>query len=627
MRNLITALVRSVVLAGLALAVALIAAVTLIAFIPGFGMGMVFLLPWPIMNGRRATNLVRRACGRWCGVDIPEPYQAAPPSPERRPDGFFERDNQLHKRAWWPLLSARLDWLLGDRATGKDLLWMLLHPIVGGAIAGTPLALIVAGIYVGSTGHWYALLAVPAGLIDAPVMVRIYGQWCRVLLAPVPASRLARIDRRKRWLGEHMIALWRLLVVGSIAALAFVTGLLMVLAIILTYGVGLFFVFAPAATVLRDVAEIRRKLAGRWSGAPVESPYRPVLEPVREPDGRFRVDKHLFRTWGAAIWAERQPRVMRDPATWRDLGWAILEPITGTALAFLAPAAIAIGFVEMIVPTVVRLGIWVFGGATVGVGSAAAFVAGGLVLIAVGAVAAPITLRWHGRITAALLAPTENARLARRIEQLTETRTDAIDVQAAEVRRIERDLHDGAQARIVSVGLSLGVADELFDTDPEAARRLIRQARDASETALTELRDLVRGVHPPVLSERGLGDAVRALALDCPLPVAVDVDLPGDLSAPVSSAAYFALSEALANAVRHAGATSIEVEVCWRADTLLLAVTDDGTGGADPACGTGLAGIARRLGTFDGSLAVKSPKGGPTEIRMEIPCALSSPRI
>src|SRR5690606_20792708 len=141
--------------------------------------------------------------------------------------------------------------------------------------------------------------------------------------------------------------------------------------------------------------------------------------------------------------------------------------------------------------------------------------------------------------------------------------------------------------------------------------KLLAQARETSATALTELRDLVRGIHPPVLAERGLGDAVRAVALDAPLPVEVTVDLSGRPAAPVESAAYFATVEALANAARHSGASRVAIDIRHADDVLRITVTDDGRGGADPARGTGLLGIKRRLGTFDGTLTIESPPGGP----------------
>jgi signal transduction histidine kinase len=159
----------------------------------------------------------------------------------------------------------------------------------------------------------------------------------------------------------------------------------------------------------------------------------------------------------------------------------------------------------------------------------------------------------------------------------------------------------------------------------------VAEAREASSRALTELRDLVRGIYPPVLADRGLGDAVRALAMDTPVRTETDIDLPGRLDAPVESACYFAIAEALTNAVRHSGARVVHIRIRHTPDPggpglLRIEVTDNGTGGADPVRGTGLQGLERRLGTFDGILAVSSPPGGPTMIIMEVPCALSSPR-
>jgi signal transduction histidine kinase len=223
--------------------------------------------------------------------------------------------------------------------------------------------------------------------------------------------------------------------------------------------------------------------------------------------------------------------------------------------------------------------------------------------------------------------PTASTVLAHRVRQLTETRADAVDAQAAELRRIERDLHDGAQARLVAVGMSLATVERLLETDPAAARALVAQARETSATALTELRDLVRGIHPPVLAERGLAEAVRAIALDTPLPVDVTADLAGRLPAPVEAAAYFATVEALANAARHARATRVRVDLRHVDAVLRISVSDDGRGGADPDRGTGLRGVRRRLAPFDGVMHVHSPVGGPTVVTMEIPCALSSPRI
>jgi len=242
----------------------------------------------------------------------------------------------------------------------------------------------------------------------------------------------------------------------------------------------------------------------------------------------------------------------------------------------------------------------------------------GLLLLAAGAYLMPRVVREH------LAGAPEVAALTERVETLTQTRHDALDTAAAELRRIERNLHDGAQARLVAVGMSLRAAERMFASNPEAALALVSEARETSSRALTDLRDLVRGIYPPVLADRGLADAVRALALDSPLRTELDVNLPGEVEMPVGAAVYFGVAEVLANAVRHSGARTIRIHLRHAAGALRAEVTDDGAGGADPAAGTGLAGVERRLATFDGILAVSSPPGGPTIVAIEVPCALSS---
>ncbi len=250
----------------------------------------------------------------------------------------------------------------------------------------------------------------------------------------------------------------------------------------------------------------------------------------------------------------------------------------------------------------------------------------GAVLIALGLWTAPWLLRACGAVARAMLAPAGRAELAVQVRHLAQTRAEAIDTGAAEMRRIERDLHDGAQARLVAMGMTLDAAGQILDSNPAAARALLIEARDASAKALAELRDLVRGIHPPVLADRGLADAVRALALDSPLRPHLASELPGRLPAPVESAAYFAVSELLANVSKHAGASEAWIDVRHVGGMLRIGVSDNGRGGADPGRGTGLRGLERRIAAFDGVLAVSSPPGGPTAVTMEIPCALSSPK-
>jgi signal transduction histidine kinase len=195
-----------------------------------------------------------------------------------------------------------------------------------------------------------------------------------------------------------------------------------------------------------------------------------------------------------------------------------------------------------------------------------------------------------------------------------------VDAQDAELRRIERDLHDGAQARLVSLGMSLGLAEQKLADDPERAQQLVAEARIGLGEALEELRDLARGIHPPVLADRGLAAALVSLADRSAVPVEVSVTLDERLPPAVESAAYFVAAEAIANAGKHSGASRIAVGVARHGNVLEVEVSDDGRGGADPG-GGGLTGLRRRVGALDGTLIVTSPAGGPTTVRTELPCA------
>ncbi|MFC8447519.1 sensor histidine kinase [Kitasatospora sp. NPDC057223] len=241
----------------------------------------------------------------------------------------------------------------------------------------------------------------------------------------------------------------------------------------------------------------------------------------------------------------------------------------------------------------------------------------GALLLALGLWLLPLTVLPDVR---RLLGRGPDPRLARRVRELTETRAEAVTSAAAELRRIERDLHDGAQGRLVAIGMNLRAAEKMITSSPQEAAALLVEARVASVAALEELRGLVRGIYPPMLADRGLGEAIRALALDLPLPCETEIDLSARLDAPLESACYFAVAEVVTNAVRHASAGSLRIRA-GRTDGLLrIEVSDDGVGGADPAAGSGLAGVERRLAAFDGILAVSSPPGGPTIVVMEVPC-------
>ncbi|MGS2617197.1 histidine kinase [Micromonospora sp. LZ34] len=383
------------------------------------------------------------------------------------------------------------------------------------------------------------------------------------------------------------------------------------LALIPVFGIG-FALFPVVTALVRLCLGVQRRLA-RWGGMPMATPYRPMPADAQ------------IGTWRRFRW------VVGDPATWRDFAWLVPGAITGAAclLAFVLPAYGLEGV--LLVPLVLYLSIDWYGygvfwpmenvvQAWLSVPQGWFFLVGGLAV-------APWLVWLHLRFAGFFLTPTKAQELALRVRQLTVTRADTVDTQAAELRRIERDLHDGAQARLVALSMSIGLAEKLMADDPAAAQRLLAEAQEASGRALVELRDLVRGIYPPVLAERGLGGAVEALALAVPLPVAVDVALPGSPPAAVESAAYFAVAEALANVTKHSGAARAWIRVTYRDGRLAMVVGDDGRGGAQADAGTGLAGVRRRLAAFDGTMTVTSPPGGPTVVTMELPCELSSPRI
>ncbi|MDQ1041763.1 signal transduction histidine kinase [Streptomyces sp. V3I8] len=366
----------------------------------------------------------------------------------------------------------------------------------------------------------------------------------------------------------------------------------------------------------RANATARRRLAGRWCAVDIAVPYRPLPADAGGVVGQV----------------QRWRWLLKDPATWRDLLWMIVDPVAGFVLGMFAAALLLYGVWGFVLAAGVwrpmrEVGYWY---AFVPVGGqltalAAAVLGAGF--IAAGLRYDPLILHVHGLLTRAFLAPGRGRALQMRIEHLKESRADAVDVSAAELRRIERDLHDGAQARLVAMGMSLGTIEHLLRSDPDQAAVLLAQTRKSSAEALDELRQLVRGIHPPVLAERGLGDAVRALALRSPVRTEVGDEVIGRLAAPVEAAAYFSVSEMLTNVAKHARAERIWIDMRCEEGMLRITVTDDGRGGADPAGGSGLAGIERRLGAFDGILALHSPPGGPTTATIELPCEQLAPQI
>ena len=321
----------------------------------------------------------------------------------------------------------------------------------------------------------------------------------------------------------------------------------------------------------------------------------------------------------AGNWALRPVRAWRAPATWRQLGYHLLALVGGTAGGALVAACwsapvLAVAYLAG------RLG----DGRRLGLGLGAAVLAAAMLLVAPRL--ARVVARADEAAGRALLGPSRGEELAVRVESLARSRAEIVAATDAERRRIERDLHDGTQRRLVSLAMHLGMARASLTDAPEPVRQVIEQAHDEATEALAELRQLVRGLHPAVLDDRGLDAALSGIAANAPLPVRLRVDVPTRCAPGVEAVAYFVVSEALTNVAKHAGASHAEVTVERTGDRLRIVVSDDGRGGATldgggtAANGTGLRGLAQRAAAVDGTLTVESPPGGPTAITVELPC-------
>jgi signal transduction histidine kinase len=372
----------------------------------------------------------------------------------------------------------------------------------------------------------------------------------------------------------------------------------------------------------RPVCRMFRFLVARWTGTVIPAGYRQAGPVTQLSTGYWWNGFGYERTSRDALMDQKWRIRRHDPANWRDLRFTAIVPLTAGLIAAVPPAGVAVAVL----------------GFASGFGRDGFAPRAVAVLALVVAVAsAPYAWQPIGRVTTRFLRPSPAMALADRVDELTAQRADTTVAQAAEIRRIERDLHDGAQARLVALGLSLATAERLMATDPDRAQALMREARAGAATSLTELRDLVRGINPPVLNDRGLVDAVRAFALDSPLEATVDADasttLAPGLDPPIESALYFGTVELLTNAVKHAHATHARISLTRDHARITVEVEDNGRGGATtssaaPAAGTsgaaasggGLAGLRRRLAAFDGTLEITSPAGGPTRVRMTVPC-------
>jgi signal transduction histidine kinase len=324
---------------------------------------------------------------------------------------------------------------------------------------------------------------------------------------------------------------------------------------------------------------------------------------------------------GASRWGRMWLLLMSRKA-WRHAAYALIRLPLSLAETFIVIAvwscAVAMLGLPLFAWLLIRLN-WHLQAGLPAPGLMPAAVALGLLLLAV---APPVTRALAAADVAVaryLIGPGSRADMTVRIGQLERSRAQAVGSAEAERRRIERDLHDGAQQRLVSLAMNLGRARARFADDPDGARAIIDQAHDEAKQALVELRNLVRGVHPPVLSDRGLDAAISGLAALSPVPVTVHVSLDARPAPSAEASAYFVVAEALTNVAKHARATRAVVEASRHGNVLRVVIRDDGIGGADTG-GQGLAGLADRLAGVDGRLSVRSPVGGPTVIEAELPC-------
>lgn len=378
-----------------------------------------------------------------------------------------------------------------------------------------------------------------------------------------PPTRPTRAERARRPAGRRQLFLisWELVFLVVPAWIGVGLMITSVASAVVWAGLALWLV---TAGWLRCVAGTHRRIAGRILGERILAGYR--------------------ASQGGGVFG-RLRTVLSDPARWRDVTYAFFAISLGFAIALSALIAFFI----------FPVGYWL----------------------------SPLLLRTWAATTRSLIGPSDEAVLQQRIGELEESRSESVDHSAAELRRIERDLHDGAQAQLVALGMNLGLAEDLVTRDPKAAVELIADARASSRTALADLRSLVRGIHPPVLADRGLVGGVEALALAHPRDVEVDVALTGRPPAPVESAVYFAVAEALTNSAKHAAARNTWVWLRHDGTRLTALVGDDGVGGAQLTPSGGLSGIERRMSAFDGTVTVASPPGGPTIVTITVPCDLT----
>ena len=417
---------------------------------------------------------------------------------------------------------------------------------------------------------------------------------------------------RLQWVRELPgVRSWRFLKDAVFLTLSFPIGLpwFVVLVVLGALGLSLivvligFLILTALVPLVRRGAQFERRRVKTFLGETIPAPYRP-------------------RTGEGGWWRRRTER-WRERTFWRDLAYlALLLPVGALELVIVW---FALGSILALI--VAPVFFWVgqgpeafffwnvdsFGEAIFGLLMAAIFFVPAAMLI-------NLTAQAHLIYARKLLGPPADEALAERVEELTESRSAVMRAAHLERRRIERDLHDGAQQRLVALAMDLGLARDRLERDPEGAKELVEHSHEESKKVLAELRELVRGIHPAVLSDRGLDAAISAVAGRSPVPVTVDVDLPGRLPDEVEGTAYFLVVEALANISKHSEATEALVSIRREGPWLAIDITDNGRGGANPLAGTGLRGLQDRVAALEGRFELVSPPTGGTTLSVEIPC-------
>lgn len=392
-------------------------------------------------------------------------------------------------------------------------------------------------------------------------------------------------------LGGALTGLASLLLLAALA----VSGLLLSV-------IGVDLVLMLAATFGVPAAAVERRRMRLVEPVPVPNPHRSLVGAGRR--GRLRTR-------------------LRERATWRELGYVVvfapLQVCVGLALAIGLTFAVILLAAPLIVWNAGPEDVMIIPGRPVESPlHALPATAAGLLALVLCAYAAGLLAGAQVKTAVFVLSPRDEER---QVVELTRSRARLADAFEAERRRIERDLHDGAQAQLVALTMTLGLAELELRESGSPATELVSRARGEARLALTQLRDLVRGIYPQVLTDHGLDAAVAEIALRSPIPVDVDIDLPRRLPDAVETVAYFTVTEALTNAAKHSGATELTVVGRLKRGTLTLVITDNGRGGAVPSAGAGLQGLADRVAILKGRLVVSSPVGGPTRVGVEVPCS------